>query len=291
MKILTSLKTGMLRSMKSWKGIVIAWLCSFLLASLVAIPMKSALKAGFGNSMITEKLADGFNVEAFADLGASFRSLRSYFSSGLFMIMIIGFLVNSFLSGGLFNSLKGISGTFSSSEFFRASVKNFWSFFVISLIISMIILLMAILIIVLPVSIASQSESSPDGGAFKTAIIVTSFFLLVLTLLLLVADYARAWQASNDNNACFKAIGFGFRQTFRTFFSSYTLMLILFVVQGLYGWLVLSILPGMKPVKEGGILILFLISQLFFFIKILLKTWRYGSVTMLMELDNSKKAI
>ena len=62
MKILISLKTGMLRSMKSWKGIVIAWLCSFLLASLVAIPMKSALKAGFGNSMITEKLADGFNV-------------------------------------------------------------------------------------------------------------------------------------------------------------------------------------------------------------------------------------
>jgi formate-dependent nitrite reductase membrane component NrfD len=155
----------------------------------------------------------------------------------------------------------------------------------------MIILLMAILIIVLPVSIASRSESSPDGCAFKTAIIVISFFLMVLTLLLLVADYARAWQASNDNNACFKAIGFGFRQTFRTFFSSYTLMLILFVFQGLYGWLVLSILPGMKPVNEGGIIILFLISQLFFFFKILLKTWRYGSVTMLMELDNSKKAI
>jgi Kef-type K+ transport system membrane component KefB len=147
---------------------------------------------------------------------------------------------------------------------------------------------MAIIIIVLPVSLASQSESSSDGGALKTAIIVTSFFLLIFTLLLLVADYARAWQASNDSNACFKAIGFGFRQTFRTFFSSYSLMLILLVVQGLYGWLVLSILPGMKPVKEGGIIILFLISQLLFFIKILLKTWRYGSVTKFMELDNYK---
>jgi hypothetical protein len=154
-----------------------------------------------------------------------------------------------------------------------------------------IILLMAVLIIVLPVSIASQSESSPDGGAFKTAIIVTSFFLLVLTLLLLVADYARAWQVSNDNNACFKAIGFGFRQTFRTFFSSYTLMLIMLLVQVLYVRLVLSILTGMKPVKEGGIIILFLISQLFFFIKVLLKTWRYGSVTKLMELDSSKESL
>ncbi len=284
MKIFISLETGILRSVKSWKGIVIVWLCSLLLVSLVAIPMKGALKSGLGNSMITEKLANGINVEVFADLGTAFRSLFSYFSTGLFMVLFVGFLINSFLSGGLFDSLKGISGTFSPVKFFIASAKNFWSFVIISLIISLAVILLAILIVVIPVSIVSHAESSSEGAALKTGIILTSFFLLILVLLLLVADYTRAWQVSHDKNECFKALGFGFSQTFRTFFSSYPLMLILLVVQLLYGWLVLIVLPGIKPVTEGGIVLLFILSQFLFFIKILLKVWRYGSVTKMMEL-------
>lgn len=284
MKIFDSVKTGILSSAKSWKGIVIIWLCSLLLVSLLVIPMKGALSAGLGNSMITEKLANGINVEVFADLGAGFRSLSTYFTSGFFIVLLVGFLVNSFLSGGLFNSLKGYSGTFSAVEFFSASAKYFWSFLVISLIISIIVLLMAILIIVIPVSFVSQAEVTSEGAAFKTGLIVTSFFLLILILLLLVADYARAWQVAQDRNACFKALGFGFSRTFRTFFSSYPLMLILLLAQLLYGWLVLSILPGIKPVAEGGIVLLFLLSQFLFFIKILLKAWRYGSITKMMEI-------
>lgn len=42
----------------------------------------------------------------------------------------------------------------------------------------------------------------------------------------------------------------------------------------------------MKPVTGGGVVLLFILSQLLFFIKILLKGWRYGSVTKLMEINN-----
>jgi len=131
-----------------------------------------------------------------------------------------------------------------------------------------------------------MAEVSSEGAAFRTGIIATSIFLLFLPILLLVADYARAWQASHEKNACFKAINFGFSRTFRTFFSSYPLMVILLIVQFLYGWFVLSIVPGMKPVTGGGVVLLFILSQLLFFIKILLKGWRYGSVTKLMEINN-----
>lgn len=284
MKILNSLKTGFLRSVNSWKGIVIIWLCFLLLVSLVAMPMKNSLKAAFGNSMITEKLSSGINTEVYADMEAGFRSLISYFSGGLIMILLVGFLINAFLSGGLFNSLKGISGPFSYSDFFRSSVKNFWSFFVITIMISLLIILLGILIIVIPVSIVSQASPSSEGAAFKTFICVTSIFFLIFPLLLLAADYARAWQVRQDRNSCFRAMGFGFRQIFRTFISSYTMMLILLIFQLLYGWLVLSVLAGIKPVTESGIILLFIMSQILFFIKIILKTWRYGSVSGMMEL-------
>jgi hypothetical protein len=284
MKVINSVRAGIVRSVKAWKGMVIVWFITLIIVSLVALPMKGALNAGLGDSMITEKLAHGINVEVFADLGANLSSLTSYFLSGLLMIVLISFITNSFLAGGLFNSLREFAGTFSTRKFFLNSAKYFWSFILISLILDLLILLAAFLIIIIPVSIVAQSEASSEGALFKTFIIAASVFLIVLIWLLVVADYARAWQVNQKRNACLKALGFGFRQTFRTFLSSYTLMLILIFAQLLFGSLVLYVLSGIKPAAGTGIILLFLLSQVFFFIKVLLKAWRYGSMTRMMEM-------
>lgn len=290
MKILHSIKSAALRTMNLWKGALIIWFLSLLLVSMLAMPIKGALNSGFGKSMITEKLADGLNFEVFADMGAAFRSIMSFFSVGLFMTILVGFILNAFFTGGVFERLKESSGKFSAGEFFRASAKNFWSFLVISLIISLIILVLAFLIIGIPLSIVGQSDSSPEGALFQTGLIVLSIFFLLLTVLLLVADYARVWQVTMDRNVCFKAIGFGFSQTFKTFLSSFPLMIILLVVQLSFGWLVLKILPGIRPATGGGVFHMFLLSQILFFLKIMLKIWRYGSVTVLMAVNSPEKA-
>ncbi len=291
MKIFIAIKSAALRSLKSWKGVLIIWFSSLLLVSMLTIPMNGALKSGFGRSMITEKLADGINIEVFTDLGANLKSLVSFFTTGFLMTIFIGFLLNVFLTGGLFNSLKGSSGNYSAGEFFKAAAKNFWSYLVISFLITLIIMILAMVIIVLPVSIISQSESSPEGAAFRTGLILLSVFMLLVTILLLVADYARAWQVSKEDNAPFRALGFGFSQTFRTFLSSYPLMIIFLIGQFLYLWLVFRILPGMTPVTGREVFLLFLLSQFLFLIKIMLKTWRYGSVTSLMEQNSQVTAV
>jgi hypothetical protein len=285
MKILNSLKTGIVRSIGSLKGIVIVWFVSLFLVSLVAIPMKSSLQNDLGGSMITEKLHEGINLDVFADLGSNFRNLASYFSKGLFMLMTAGFLINSFFAGGLFFSLTSGQGRFSMNEFFSASSRNFWSFMLISLSMSLIIIILALLIVVVPVIIVSSEKGVSDYIIFGSGVILTSVFLFVLIIILLAADYARAWQILQTKNAWLKAIGFGFSQTFKTFFSSYPMMLILLIIQTLFMGFVLTILSVIKPTTFGGILLLFLLSQSLFIIRILLKTWRYGSVTRMMEID------
>src|SRR5512140_1025495 len=121
MKILNHLKSGLSRSARSWKGIMIIWIFFLFLVALYALPLRCTLYSSFGKSMITERLASGFDLEAFTDLGPAFRSLISFLSGGFLLIVTAGFILNAFLTGGLFSSFREKTGRFSSSEFFRAS--------------------------------------------------------------------------------------------------------------------------------------------------------------------------
>jgi hypothetical protein len=163
MKIFIALKSALFRSVKIWKGILIVWLSSLLLAGMVALPVKAALKSGFGDSMITEKLADGINPDVLLDSGISFKMILSYFSAGIVISVLITFIINSFLAGGLFNALKESTGKFIAREFFGAAGKNFWSFLVVSLVTSMISIFLLILVVIVPVSIITASESAAEG--------------------------------------------------------------------------------------------------------------------------------
>jgi len=283
MKITEAITSGFSRSLKSWKGVVIIWFSSLLLVSTIVIPLKGALRSVFGKSMITEKLSAGFTIEVFTDLGDALKSLISSFSSGFLFIILVWILLNAFMTGGLFHTLRRSSERFSSSEFFMASARNFWSFLIITFIISIIIFFLGIFIILIPVLIVAGSVTQSEVSVFNVLFFSGSLFLLFVLILLLVADYARAWQVINDKSSGFRAIGFRFRQTFRTFLSSYSLIILLIIIQVIFVYLVFDVLSGLKPSSEGRVFQLFLLSQLLFYLKTLLKAWRYASVTCMME--------
>jgi hypothetical protein len=271
MKIFLSIKSGFFRSLKAWQGIIVLWAISFVTVSFIAVPLRASMKAVFGKSMIIEKLMDGINVDVIGDLGKNLQSIASSLFSGIILLSLVTILINVFFTGGLFDSLRAGSGRFTSENFFRASAKNFWSFLVISGILYLIIILLIIIVIVVPVSVAGKAESAPEGIVFKTLVITFSIFLLAMSLILLAADYARAWQASREQNVCFRALGFGFSQTFRTFLSSFPLIIILLILQALPAWGLIKLIAGYTPDTGGGIFLLFIISQLIIVLKIFLK--------------------
>ena len=286
MKILSSLKSGFYRTLKVWKGILLAWLVMLILVSFITIPLRGGLRSGFGNSMITEKLAEGFDLEAYMDLGPTLKTLISSASSGFLFIFLIGFVANAFITGGLFGSLRRNCIGFSSGEFFGNGARNFWSFIKISVIITLIVIFLSFFIIGIPFLIISTSETISEKGAFMTGISAILVFLILLPLLLIVADYARAKKASDESFSWSRSLGFGFSLTFRNFWSSYLMMLLLILCQVIPVLLILAILPGWEPLKEGGVFLLLIVSQLLLFARLLLKTWRYGSFTALMEETN-----
>jgi hypothetical protein len=285
MKIFKSFITGAGTSVKSWRGILLTWLLTLILVSILAIPLKGAFKAAIGDSMITEKLADGFNIEIFTDMGSASRVIVSLFSTGLMFLMFLGFILNVFLAGGLFSGLRKSNTLFTASEFFRSSASNFWSFLIITLITRLIINFLSGLIIAVPLIVISTNESISTNTSIIIGSVSGLISIVVIPFMLVVADYARAWQVSYERPACFKAIGFGFSEAFGKFRLSYPLMLLILIIQILFVCVVFAIIPGWRPVSAAGIILLFLVSQFLFIIRTFLKVWRFGSVTALMELN------
>jgi hypothetical protein len=283
MKIFKAIGSGFIRSIKVWKGILIVWFITLLLVSLFAIPMKATLKTGIGFSMITEKMKDGLNIEVLGDLGPYFKSLRADLVSGFLFLTFIGIFLNAFLAGGLFDSIKTPARKFSASEFFRASARNFWTFLIISLIIIAIIFTLAFFIVVIPVRSLIRNETVSEAAPYIVAFITIPILAVLKMIFVLVADFARAWQVRNEKQACFKALGFGFCRTFKKFLSSFPMMLIVMVVTGLFAISVILLLGHWNPTTTGEVFLMFILSQVFFIMNLILKTWRYGSVTSLME--------
>lgn len=285
MKIFKSMTEGSVRALKSWKVILIVWFVTLLMVSLFVLPAKGILKAGFGSSTITELLRSGINIDVFSDLEQYLGSIISYFSSGFFMFLLLGVLLYAFFAGGLFKSVSNKSQVLSIPCFFRASAKYFWYCLGLWFILALIIIFSGLLIIGLPVGLISQAESGPGKMLVPAIIGGGSLFLVWLIILLLVADYSRAWLISAETPVFFKALGFGFGQTFGHIGKSFLMMLIIMIILLLFGWIVSAIIGTWKPEDGSGVFLLFIVTQILFLLRIFLKVWRYGSVTTLMELS------
>lgn len=285
-----ALINGFKGTLRTWRGVIVVWILSLILTSLVTIPLKSSFKAVLGKSMITEKFTGGIIAEVIPDFGTAFNSLLSSFSAGLVFLILAWLLMNVFLTGGLFGCLSRDNRDFSFAAFFRKSSENFSSFLVIMVIMNLIILLMIIILFLVPLFIAGLSESVTEAGVYRTFLISGSVTMIFLLVLLVISDYARAWKAENKQAGSFRAVGFGFRQAFRNLPVSFFFMLVVVLIQFLPDIAAFMIVSAFIPEENGDIFLFFLLTQLLFFIKIALRTCRYAGITAMIGHYQMKKS-
>ncbi len=281
MKILLHLLSGLSRSVRGWKWIILIWFCTLLPVSLFTIPFKSGIYASLSSSMISEKIAGGYFLDVIANDSFNLKMLLSFFFPGLFLVSFIGFILNVFFAGGLFNILKGNGTVRKSRDFFGGASANFWSFLVISIIIFFILFILTGIIIGIPALFATASHS--EYILSKTICISGVVLLILLPLIVIIADFSRAWQVTSEEKNAFKAFGRGFRLLFRNFFRAYFSVAIVLAVQILFTFLAVRIILFTRTAGSGGIFLLYLLGQVFAVIKIFFRSWRYGTITDLYE--------
>ena len=280
MKIISSLRTGFGRVFRAWNAVVITWFLFFLLTVLLVFPLRSALNNTLGSSMITERLAEGLDIEVFADLGDTGKSLLSFFASGFFYTFVVAFLLNAFISAGLFGIMRKDSAGFSSGDFFRAAGRNFLSFLLILFILTIVFGLSVILLVIVPLGASGIGDGGSPGAIQLAAVIL---LILLSPVFLLVADYSRARKASREDVSAFEAIGYGLSRTFGNFGRSYLLMVLLVLAQIVLLAAMFLIMPVWRPSTGAGVLLMLVVSQLLVFLRLFLKAWRYAGVTSMME--------
>ena len=288
MKSISAIKSGFARTISAWKSIIIFWLISLIIAAMIVTPVRSGLKAALGKSLITDQLAQGINIEVIGDLGQATKTIASALSSGILMLLIVSVIVNIFLAGGVFDAVRKRNERPSGEDFFRACAGNFWSFAVIMLLFYLITIALLVVVVVVPVSMAANSENAPEGITFKMLRRSGVLFIALLAMVNLAADFARAWQAAHSGKAGIRAFGFGFGSTFRTFLSSFPLMLFIFILHAVTTLLIFRIVAGFAPAGAGGLILMFIMSQLTILLNVFIKVLRYASVTSLMEMIPKK---
>lgn len=279
-RILSALDYGIKGSLGIWKGALIIWLASFVFMGLVKIPLRGALSAGFGPSMATERLADGIDMEILGDIGIDrLGSILSTTAGSATLASLFSFLLNIFLSGGVFDYLKDTTKKFSFPVFFSTSARNFKSFFSIKLLSGL--LLSALLVFIYLFIVLFNLSASLYIKIIVLALAIVLFLLYIQ--ILAVTDYARAKRALNPGMKGTKALEIGFKTVFSNilpfflatvFVSAIQLVVVILAIRGIIGWV---------PRSGSALFALFVATQLLYLVNVHLKIWRFGTVTGLMR--------
>jgi len=281
MKFIRAFTSGAFRALRSVKALLIIWLLTFTVLSVFTYPLRSFTLSALGNTTATNLLNDGFNISFFADLGNALRPMLSAITAGLMIVMLIFFFLYVFMNGGLFDSLYSNKFSYKASNFFRSSAKYFLSFLLVKLLVLLMILVAMFIVLGLPQILFGTGSEETTWKIFSVTRIVA---IIILPLFLLVADYSRVWLVANSQRKIFRALAYGFKATFKSFFSSYFFMLIMVLVQAGFAIIIAGLLSGYVPATGGGLFLLFLLAQVLFIIKLYLRAVRYGGVSELYQI-------
>jgi len=283
MKLIKAITSGTRRTVRASRQILIMWFISIITISILIVPFRQFIISYQGSSLSPELISGGFDFSFWLDMVPNLSHALASFSFGMIILVLITFLLNIFLSGGLFDNLKADSCGYMPRDFFSASARLFFPYLGVNLIVILIILASGFLLIGVPI-IAMNASGVEEVSRLKIMNIMRYLLIFILLIYLLVVDYARAWLAASDRRNVFKAVGYGFKATFSSFVNSYIFMVFAIALQLAFNLGAVKIMGYMEPQEGSGLFLLFIVSQALIISRIYLRAYRYAGVTSLYTL-------
>lgn len=261
---LSDIVTRSIRSAnRSWRVIIILYVCILLLAAAVAFGFHSALSGAFGDSMIPERMLEGFDSNVFNDFMRANKGFFAPFLTQAIWLTIFWLVLNTLMGGGILMALKRGSST-SFAEFFSDCGTYLARFFLILLLSAFFLLVLGSVwaMIVGVLYSAMTAGSMTEVPNVIGAVAAAAIFLIPMVIIMMIIDYARVRIVVEDAPSALSAAWQSTKFVFRNFFAAFGWQLLMLFVLLLLVVLYWLIAEGF-PMETGfGVFLAFLLQQI-----------------------------
>lgn len=264
-------------SLRNIKMTFLIYCINLVLALLVVFPFLSALKSGFGNSMLPDALLKGFDFTSLVEFLRNFKSIGGFIAQARWMI-IFYLIASVFMSGGILFIINK-KEKFSVISFLNGCVLYFFRFFKLFIYMLFFNLLVA-LIVYLPLYFIVDSASdtvASEASLFYIILAGVLIHLILFGILQMTVYYAKIRIVSEDSRKVFSSIFRSIKFVFKHFASTLTLFLLQLIIPMLLV-IVFFFFNGVIGMTSGfTILVMFIIQQVFIISRVFTRIWMYGS--------------
>ncbi len=304
MKVFINFLKGFRNTGKAARMVVLLLVINLAFSLILAIPMYHSLQDSFGKSLVSERMADGFDYlwwEEFRDQaeglektftpsiigkGAILNNLEGLIQLRVFdlppIVLIFGVLyiiLHTFLAGGILHAFQKSDRQFSLKNFFKGAGAHFSRFFLLMLLSWAFFLLIGQAVkggldsILDNVREAAFSEITPFYLGLAFSVVVLLLFLFIQ----MVFDYGRIKIVLEERRDILTAAAGAFGFVFRHLGSTLGLFYLLFTVQIIFSLFYIFIQALIPQASFMGVLLGFLFQQIFIFGLIWIRCWLYSS--------------
>jgi len=275
MKILKSYTKGWAVSLNSKRMISLIYISYLILALLLVIPFYRLFVSVAGNSLLPDELISNFDATAFGEFLREGGKVFSFFLKALLPWLILFLVLGTFFQGGIISWISNPRGRFSSSSFINNCLRYFWPFIKTSFYTLIIQVIFGILVY-LPLSLLVGRENLSDAYIGKTVMIAVAIHLLLLIWGTMIAEFTRFYIFLTGNRKVLKTIWKAFKFSLRKIIGLFG-MYLMWVIVPLILFIALYWIRMHWTIDSGlMIFLLFIIQQLFVWLRFLLKIQKTG---------------
>ena len=306
--MLKGLFLGLWRGVSSPGMVLWLWLVNVAVALPAAVILSEALEASIGASLVQENLTAGFDLDWFGEFEAGAEGLEETFTPTLVGAGAIYANLEDWLFGGLLELFPGIvalglvyallwalfvggildrfshSGLFSLHRFFSGGGRFFFRFARLAVIASVFYYLVYEVAAWIFSSIGTWTRDvTVERTVLLYVLLGTAVVVFLLTLVNAAFDYAKIATFVEDRSSMILAASRGIRFVL----SNPVKTLGLYYALGLLGllliWLYAFVAPGAAQSTATGVVLAFLIGQVYLVAKLMLRLAFYGGELAIFE--------
>ncbi len=256
--IIKSLKVGINEAL-NWRLILVIWIINLLFSLTFFLPAYFLYSKVFSRSLVYEGMLKGdmsllleFLIHHKEEIGVLY---------GLFIsLSFLYWLANLFLSGGILSIFK--NGTKNLSDLFSKSYEYSWRFLKLSLLfLPLVILFFIITGILRKTSYFLSRMVDSEIFSFYISILVFIISIAIFFILRMLFDYSRIRIVLEENTKIFFALIKTIQWTFKNFWKSFSLYIILTIFLFIF-WIIFLTILNIQTSSWTFAFFIFLLLQL-----------------------------